>query len=101
MEDIASIISRFPVKPIREIRYNYVCVFNAYHYLMTITNHREMYHGRRWMDDKRFFTPMINSNVGHIFVNDFVKVHTSSSLQVAKVKMFFKKVCFYTEIKCR
>ena len=42
------------------------------------------------MEDRRFFTPMINcNNIGHIFVNDFVKV---SSGVTCKVKTFFKEV---------
>ena len=53
-----------------------------------------MYHGRRWMSDSRFFTPMINSSsIGHIFVNDFVKMFTGAGLKIAKVKTFFQKVC--------
>ena len=45
------------------------------------------------MDDKRFFSPMISSvQAGQIFVNDFVKVISSGSLKVAKVKTFFRKV---------
>ena len=51
-----------------------------------------MYHGNRWMEDERFFTPMINSKVGQIFVADFIKVCTSGGLKTAKVIKFFKKV---------
>ncbi len=60
---------------------------------MVVGLFREMYHGRRWMSDRRFFTPMISSDsAGHIFVNDFVKIITGNGFGIAKVKTFFKKV---------
>ena len=54
---------------------------------------REMCHGRRWMSDSRFFTPMIsNDSAGAVFVNDFVKLITGSGFTIVKVRTFFKKV---------
>ena len=44
------------------------------------------------MSDSRFFTPMVSSSTGHIFVNDFVKIITGNGFRIAKVKTFFKKV---------
>ena len=54
---------------------------------------REMYHGRNWMSDNRFFTPMVASQcAGHIFVNDFIKYITGHGFKIAKVKTFFRRV---------
>jgi hypothetical protein len=53
---------------------------------------REMYHGRRWMNDTRFLTPMISADVGHVFVNDFIKVNRNTCIQTVKVKAFYQKV---------
>ena len=44
------------------------------------------------MRDKRFATPMVICNAGHIFVGDFILYHTADSLIKAKVSLFFKKV---------
>ncbi len=53
---------------------------------------REMYHGNKWRTDKRFATPMIVCSAGHIFVNDFVCCRGRSSVILAKIVSFFKKV---------
>ena len=53
---------------------------------------REMFHGKRWMNDGRFYTPMINTHAGHIFIGDFVNYETGVGSRLAKVKLFFKKV---------
>lgn len=45
------------------------------------------------MQDPRFFTPMISTNADQVFVNDFIKVNNGGCLQIAKVKLFFRKVC--------
>ena len=52
------------------------------------------------MDDYRFFSPMIDSKVGQVFVNDFVDVFISGHIVTGKVKKFFKKVqlLYYTLI---
>ena len=51
-----------------------------------------MFHGKRWMDDVRFSTPMINSqNVGHIYIINY-RTDSDGSVRLAKVKLFFKRV---------
>lgn len=57
--------------------------------------HREMFHGRRWMSDERFLTPMIDSqHAGHVFIGDFIRYRAGGDgTKMAKVKLFFKKVC--------
>ena len=46
------------------------------------------------MQDKRFATPMIVCNVGHIFVGDFIRCRSSDGVITAKVSLFFKKVLY-------
>ena len=58
-----------------------------------------MFHGKRWMNDERFFTPMINTyHAGHVFIGDFINYETEDGLKMAKVIMFFKQVqIFYVK----
>lgn len=49
------------------------------------------------MLDSRFFTPMINSSCGHIFVNDFVKIFAGTGFKIAKVKTFYQKVRYFQQ----
>lgn len=51
-----------------------------------------MFNGCRWLNDKRFATPMINNQwAGHIFVGDFIN-YNADGLKLAKVKLFYQKV---------
>ena len=34
--------------------------------------HREIFHGRQWLEDPRFYAPMADSACGHVYVHDFV-----------------------------
>jgi hypothetical protein len=48
------------------------------------------------MDDDRFATPMIShSQAGQIYVGDFIVYNKNSLLQMAKVKLFYRKVKIY------
>ena len=46
------------------------------------------------MTNERFFTPMIKSHIGDLFIGDFVQWKSG----LAKVKCFFVKVGIYDEV---
>lgn len=50
------------------------------------------------MNDKRFATPMITCNAGHVFIGDFIHCYIEEQLMMAKVNLFFKKVCAICKI---
>lgn len=51
-----------------------------------------LYHGDRWLSDERFFTPMITSACGDIFVGDFVMCNIGQHRVMAKINRFYSKV---------
>ena len=53
---------------------------------------RELYHGDIWLNDNRFFTPMLTSAFGDIFVSDFVHCSTRQETVFVKINRFFSKV---------
>ena len=56
---------------------------------------RELYHGDVWLTDNRFFTPMITSACGDVFVDDFAHCFTMEQTVLAKINRFFSKVSNY------
>lgn len=53
---------------------------------------RELYHGDRWLNDERFFTPMVVCSCGDVYVGDFVKCKVGQNRVLAKVIRFYSKV---------
>ena len=59
-----------------------------------------MYHGARWMNDPRFFVPMITSSFGQVYVGDFILFSDTGVPKTARVKQFYHQViCFTTKLK--
>lgn len=57
---------------------------------------REMYHGARWMNDPRFFVPMITSSFGQVYIGDFVLFSDTGIPKTARIKQFFKIISHFT-----
>ena len=49
---------------------------------------REMYHGLRWRNDKRFFAPMAIAPCGNVFLGDFVEFGISGVTSIGQVLQF-------------
>ena len=49
---------------------------------------REMYHGLRWRNDKRFFAPMAITPCGNVFLGDFVDFGISGVTSIGHVLQF-------------
>ena len=59
---------------------------DLFKYLFT---NREFHHGEIWLNDNRFFTPMITSACGDIFVCDFIHCSTmQQTLAISKDQSF-------------
>lgn len=56
------------------------------------TEFREIYHGDQWLTDERFFTPMVTTTIGDVFVGDFVVCIIE---QCRVLYRFYSKVSFY------
>jgi len=56
--------------------------------------YREIYHGKRWMDDPRFATPMVSiPNGQQVFVHDCVTIaHPKFGITAAIVAKYYLKV---------
>ena len=50
---------------------------------------REVYHGLRWGNDKRFFAPMAIAPCGNVFVGDSVEIAFLESHQSAMFSSLF------------
>ena len=61
---------------------------------------REMFHGKRWLEDQRFFSPMVSLAAGSVFIQDFVKFNMDSIVMIGHLLRFFYKVCVI-HILCR
>ena len=53
---------------------------------------RELFHGRRWLEDPRFFSPMVDTPSGSVFVNDFVSFRVAAEHLLGRVLLFYCKV---------
>ena len=91
--DIAQMLTRYPVSPKEEMRFVILtCIKNRCHNYFMFLCYREMYHGARWMNDPRFFAPMINSSFGQVYVGDFILFSDTGVPKTARVKQFFCQV---------
>ena len=68
--------------------YSYVCIY-----------YREIYQASRWLEDPRFFSPMVDTSVGHVFVHDFVQFQFQGAVTLGRVSRFLYKVriCIYSK----
>ena len=53
---------------------------------------RELFHGRRWLEDPRFFSPMVDTPSGSVFVSDFVSFRVAAERLLGRVLLFYCKV---------
>ena len=81
---IANILSRFPVKPKRCIRY--------VHWIDLI---REVFHALGWRNDERYHAPMCVSPVGNVFGKDFVEFMVTGKKVTGPVHGF---ICFEEKV---
>ena len=58
---------------------------------------REIFYGHRWLEDSRFFSPMVTLSFGHVFIGDFVFQHEWSCTDRPSVEILFKGVCTYID----
>lgn len=58
-----------------------------------LCHYREIFYGRRWLEDSRFFSPMVTATFGHVFVGDFVSFIINGVAMIGRVLKFFLKVC--------
>ena len=54
--------------------------------------YREIFYGHRWLEDSRFFSPMVTVTSGHVFVGDFVSFNINGVAMIGRVLKFFLKV---------
>lgn len=61
--------------------------------IMVLLPFSEIYHGRRWHEDYRFKTHMVEVSGYHIYVGDIVEfIHPKHGSQIGKVIHFYEKV---------
>ena len=46
----------------------------------------------RWLNDPRFFSPMVQSTCGNVYLHDFVMFHKANGCRQGRVNKFFSKV---------
>ena len=63
------------------------CVYNTVYC-------REVFHGRRWLEDPRFFAPMVEAPCGVVFIHDFVQVQVANNCIYGRVNKFYNKVLY-------
>ena len=61
-------------------------------YEMNLPPTRELFHGRHWLEDPCFFSPMVDTSCGHVFVNDFVIFQRGDELEQGRVSCFLQQV---------
>ena len=66
-----------------------------YVYCYVCTYHREIYQASRWLEDPRFFSPMVDASVGCVFVHDFVQFQFQGTVTLGRVSRFLYKVRIY------
>ena len=92
--DIASAIARYPVLPNDCVRY-VLEFFRLFAYII-LCHCREIFYGHRWLEDSRFFSPMVILSFGHVFIGDFVSFNMNGVVLIGRVLKFFLKVCVHT-----
>lgn len=60
--------------------------------LKSICAYREIFNGDRWLNDPRFFSPMVQSTCGNVYLHDFVMFHKANGCRQGHVNKFFSKV---------
>ena len=82
---IAAAISRYPT--IQQDTVKYVCGKTCAHPFVYLihTLFREMFHGQRWLQDTRFFSPMADTSAGNLFLYDFVTFNFGPHLKFGHI----------------
>ena len=61
--------------------------------LYSTNNSREMFNGRRWQEDPRFFSPMVDRNGSSLLIRDLISfVHPRYSTTTGSIQKFYQKV---------
>ena len=67
----------------------YICVLGTCIYF---NNGREIFYGRRWREDLRYYAPMVSLPAGRVYVQDFVNFSFEGGLTWGRILQFFCKV---------
>ena len=94
--ETASRVSRYPVIPQDCAQYvgwkKGHCLI-VWHVAYTCTSSlRELFHGHRWHNDLRFYSPMVATPSGSVFIYDFVSFHVGGEDLLGHVLHLFCKV---------
>ena len=87
---IASTIARYPTVRKETLTWVMLCMYRKM--VITVCLYREMFHGSRWLEDPRFFSPMISTPNGSVFVQDFVNFYFVDTIRLGRIWNFFFQV---------
>ena len=52
----------------------------------------EIFFGRRWREDPRYYAPMVSLSAENVFIHDFVSFSFHGQIVVGRISQFFHKV---------